>query len=94
MVRTASAMADIAREGSFALTCLKPADTTLVEAKAALEVLDSARAGIAKTRDELKAARWLEVWRTLQDGAVPFQAATLASTGLLRDSQKAGLKVG
>ncbi|MEM1810766.1 MAG: DUF87 domain-containing protein [Thermofilaceae archaeon] len=96
MVRTASAMASVAREGSFALACLKPADTALVEAKAkaAFEVLDSARAGIAKTRDELKAARWLEVWRALQDGAVPFQALVLASPELARDLQKVGLKVG
>ncbi|MEM1522399.1 MAG: DUF87 domain-containing protein [Thermofilum sp.] len=95
-VRTAGALASVAREGSFALACLKPADTALVEAKAkaAFEVLDSARAGIAKTRDELKAARWLEVWRALQDGAVPFQALVLASPELARDLQKVGLKVG
>ncbi|MEM0267548.1 MAG: DUF87 domain-containing protein [Thermofilaceae archaeon] len=94
MVRTASAMASVAREGSFALACLKPADTALVEAKAkaAFEVLDSARAGIAKTKDELRAARWLEVWRALQDGAVPFQALVLASPELARDLQRAGLQ--
>ncbi|MEM4666968.1 MAG: DUF87 domain-containing protein [Thermofilum sp.] len=93
-VRTASALASVAPTGSFVLACLRPADAALVEAKAkaAFEVLDSARAGIAKTRDELKAAKWLEVWRALQDGAAPFQAVAISSPELARDLQKAGLQ--
>jgi hypothetical protein len=94
MVRSVSALAQTAPPRSFVAATLQPADAALVEAKAkaAMEVLDAARAGASRLREELKASRWLQVWRALQDGAAPFVAIAVASEELSRELAKCGLQ--
>jgi hypothetical protein len=94
MVRSVSAVSQVAHPRSFVAACLAPADTALVEAKArsAMEVLDAARAGASRLREELKASRWLQIWRALQDGAAPFTALAVASEELSRELAKCGLQ--
>ncbi|MCC6049075.1 MAG: DUF87 domain-containing protein [Thermofilum sp.] len=94
MVRSVAAVSQVAPPGSFVAACLAPADAALLEAKArsAMEVLDAARAGASRLREELKASRWLQVWRALQDGAAPFVATAVASEELARELAKCGLQ--
>jgi len=94
MVRSVAAVAQLAPPGSFVAISLQPADAALVEAKAraAMEVLDAARAGAARLREELRASRWLQVWRALQDGAAPFVTVAAASEDLARELAKCGLQ--
>jgi len=94
MVRSVAAVAQSAPPQSFVTASLQPADSALVEAKAraAMEVLDAARAGASRLREELKASRWLTVWRALQDGAAPFSSLAVASEELARELAKCGLQ--
>jgi len=94
MLRSVSAVAQAAPPRTFVAAALQPADSALVEARAktAMEVLDAARAGASRLREELKAARWLQVWRALQDGAAPFTALAVASEELARELEKCGLR--
>jgi len=94
MVRSVAAVSQVAPPGSFIAASLAPADSALLEAKArsAMEVLDAARAGASRLREELKASRWLQVWRALQDGAAPFTAVAVASEKLSRELSKCGLQ--
>jgi hypothetical protein len=94
IVRSVSAVAQTAPPRSFVAAALQPADSALIEAKArsAMEVLDAARAGASRLREELKASRWLQVWRALQDGAAPFTAVAVASDELARELAKCGLQ--
>jgi hypothetical protein len=94
MVRSVAAVSQVAPQSSFVAACLAPADSALLEAKArsAMEVLDAARAGASRLREELKAGRWLQVWRALQDGAAPFAAVAVASEELSRELSKCGLQ--
>jgi len=93
-LRSVSAVAQTAPPRSFVAAALQPADSALVEAKAkaAMEVLDAARAGASRLREELRAVKWLQVWRALQDGAAPFTAVLAASEGLARELEKCGLR--
>ena len=94
MLRSVSAVAQAAPPRTFVAAALQPADSALVEARAktAMEVLDAARVGASRLREELKAARWLQVWRALQDGAAPFTALAVASEELARELEKCGLR--
>jgi hypothetical protein len=94
MVRSVAAVAQTAPPRSFVAAALQPADSALIEAKArsAMEVLDAARSGVSRLREELKASRWLQVWRALQDGAAPFTAVVVASEELARELAKCGLQ--
>ena len=94
MLRSVSAVVQAAPPRTFVAAALQPADSALVEARAktAMEVLDAARAGASRLREELKAARWLQVWRALQDGAAPFTALAVASEELARELEKCGLR--
>jgi nucleoside-triphosphatase THEP1 len=94
MVRSVAAVSQVAPPGSFVAAALAPADAALLEAKAraAMEVLDAARAGASRLREELRASRWLQVWRALQDGAAPFTALAVASEELARELAKCGLQ--
>ena len=94
MVRSVAAVSQVAPQSSFVAASLAPADAALVEAKArsAMEVLDAARAGASRLREELRASRWLQVWRALQDGAAPFVAIAAASEELARELAKCGLQ--
>jgi len=94
MVRSVAAVSQVAPPGSFVAAALAPADAALLEAKAraAMEVLDAARAGASRLREELRASRWLQVWRALQDGAAPFAATAVASEELARELSKCGLQ--
>ena len=94
MARSVAAVAQVAPPGSFVAASLQPADAALIESKAraAMEVLDAARAGASRLREELKASRWLTVWRALQDGAAPFTSLAVASEELARELAKCGLQ--
>jgi nucleoside-triphosphatase THEP1 len=94
MVRSVAAVSQVAPQSSFVAAALAPADAALLEAKAraAMEVLDAARAGASRLREELRASRWLQVWRALQDGAAPFAATAVASEELARELSKCGLQ--
>ena len=95
LVRSVFALARVAPAGSFIVANLSPVDAGLLEAKvrAAMEVLDAARVGAGRLRDELRAARWLSIFRRLQEGAAPFRCIAVASPELARELSTAGLRV-
>jgi hypothetical protein len=95
MASGARTMAPTAREG-YLLASLTPVDTALIEARArhAMEVLESARAGVSKLRHEFDAMRIITMWRALQGGATPFLVEASGTPELVRALQTSGLSVG
>jgi hypothetical protein len=95
MASGARTMALTARDG-YLLASLTPMDTAIIEAQAkhAMEVIESARAGVSKLRHEFDAMKVIGMWKALQAGAAPFLAEASGTPEIVRALQTSGLSVG
>ena len=95
MASGARTMALTARDG-YLIASLTPMDTAIIEAQAkhAMEVLESARAGVSKLRHEFDAMKVIGMWKALQAGATPFLVEAAGTPEVVRALQTSGLSVG
>jgi len=95
MASDARTMALTARDG-YLVASLTPLDVAIIEAQArhAMEVIESARAGVSKLRHEFDAMKVIGMWKALQAGAAPFLVVASGTPEVVRALQTSGLSVG